>query len=139
MSVLLDSSVLVAALAPDEDRHEACLALLMQGGNVVYAHAFLETFSTLTGGRLGVKVDADLAAQLLSETVLPRVQVIELGIAELLAALRLARKQGVRGGGVYDYMHLVAARKAKAEILYTINLSDFQHLHREGDPEIRRP
>lgn len=139
MSVLLDSSVLVAALAPDEDRHAECLALLMQSGNVVYSHAFLETFSTLTGGRLGVKVDADFAAQLLSESVLPRVQVIEFGIAELLAALRTARKQGVRGGGVYDYMHLVAAKKAKADILYTINFSDFQHLHREGDPEIRRP
>ena len=139
MSALLDSSVLVAALAPDEDWHAECLALIMQGGNVVYAHAFLETFSTLTGGRLGVKVDADLAAKLLSETILPRVQVTELGMAELLPALRQARKQGVRGGGVYDYMHLVAARKVKADILYTINLGDFHHLHREGDPEIRRP
>ena len=111
----------------------------MQGTNVVYAHAFLETFSTLTGGRLGMKVDADLAAQLLNETVLPRVQVIELGSAELLAALRQARKQGVRGGGVYDYMHLIAARKSKVDFLYTINLRDFHHLHRESDPEIRRP
>ena len=139
MSALLDSSVLIAALAPDEDRHEECLALLMEGGNAACAHAFLETFSTLTGGRLGMKVDADLAAQLLSETVLPRVQVVELGIAELLAALQHARKHGVRGAGVYDYMHLVAARKAAADILCTINLDDFLHLHREGDPEIRRP
>jgi len=139
MTALLDSSVLVAALAPDEDRHAESLALLMQGTNVIYAHTFLETFSTLTGGRLGMKVDADLAAQLLNETVLPRVQVIELGSAELLAALRLARKQGVRGGGVYDFMHLVAARKSKVDILYTINLRDFHHLHREDDPEIRRP
>jgi hypothetical protein len=53
MSVLLDSSVLVAALAPDEERHAECLALLLQSGNVVHVHAFLETFSTLTGGRLG--------------------------------------------------------------------------------------
>ena len=139
MSALLDSSVLVAALVPDEDRHTECLALLMQGDNIVYAHAFLETFSTLTGGKLGVRVDADFAAQLLSETVLPRVRVIELGIEELADALRLTRKQGVRGGGVYDYMHLVAARKAKAGTLYTINLRDFQHLHREGDPEIQHP
>lgn len=139
MSALLDSSVLVAALAPDEDKHAECLALLMQNGNVVYAHAFLETFSTLTGGRLGMKVDADFAAQLLSETILPRVRVIELGAVELLDALQLARKQGVRGGGVYDYMHLVAARKTKVDALYTINLGDFHHLHREGDPEIRRP
>jgi predicted nucleic acid-binding protein len=52
--VLLDSSVLIAALAPDEARHSESLALLKQGGNVVYAHAILETFSTLTGGRLGI-------------------------------------------------------------------------------------
>lgn len=139
MRALLDSSVLVAALAPDQDRHAECLALLMEGESAVYSHACLETFSTLTGGKLGVKVGADLAARLLSETVLPRVHVIELGIEELLAALHLTRQQGVRGGGVYDYMHLVAARKAEADILYTIHLSDFQHLHREGDPELRRP
>ena len=139
MSALLDSSVLVAALAPDEDSHAESLALLMQGENVVYAHAFLETFSTLTGGKLGVKVDANLAAQLLCETVLPRVRVVEPGIEEVLAALRLARKHGVRGGAVYDFMHLVAARKAGATPLYTLNIADFQPLHREGDPEIRRP
>ena len=92
MSAMLDSSVLIAALAPDEDRHAESLVLLKQGGNAVYAHAFLETFSTLTGGKLGMKVDADLATQLLSETVLPRVQVIEIGIEELMSALRQARK-----------------------------------------------
>ncbi len=66
MNALLDSSVLIAALARDEDGHAECLKLLMQGENVVYEHALLETFSTLTGGRLGMRVDADLAAQLLS-------------------------------------------------------------------------
>ncbi len=139
MSALLDSSVLVAALVPDEDRHPESLALLMQGGNVIHAHAILETFSTLTGGRLGVRVGVDFVMQLLTETILPRVQVVELNVEEITAALRLAKKQGVRGGGVYDYMHLVAARKARAKVLYTINLSDFTHLSREGDPEIRRP
>lgn len=139
MSTLLDSSVLVAALSPDEHRHSQCLTLLLQGGHSVYAHAFLETFSTLTGGKLGIKVDAELAARLLTETVLPRVKVIELGGSELIIALRETRKQGVRGGGVYDYMHLIAARKSGADVLYTINLSNFQHLHRQGDPEILCP
>jgi predicted nucleic acid-binding protein len=56
MSAFLDSSVLVAALAPDESKHADCLALLLQGGNCIYSHALLETFSTLTGGKLGVRV-----------------------------------------------------------------------------------
>jgi predicted nucleic acid-binding protein len=139
MSALLDSSVLVAALAPDEERHAESLAVLTQGTNFIYSHAFLETFSALTGGRLGMRVDADLASQLLTQTVLPRVQVVELSNAELLEALRQAKKQGVRGSGVYDYMHLTAARKVRVGILYTINLTDFQHLRREGDPEIMCP
>jgi predicted nucleic acid-binding protein len=124
---------------PDEARHAECLALLKQGGNVVYAHAILETFSTLTGGRLGVRADADLAAQLLNETILPRVRVIELNTLELLAGLQQAKRRGVRGGAIYDFIHLVAARKAGVEKLYTVNIRDFQRLSSEGDPEVRCP
>ena len=139
MTGLLDSSVLIAALVPDENWHAESLALLMRGRNVAYAHALLETFSTLTGGKLGIKVDADLATRLLRETILPRIRVIELSGDELLAALGDARKRGVRGGAVYDFMHLVAAKKGAANALYTLNTSDFQHLHREQDPEILHP
>jgi predicted nucleic acid-binding protein len=112
MSAFLDSSVLVAALAPDELKHADCLALLLKGGNCIYSHALLETFSTLTGGKLGVRVTPDLAAQMLSETILPRVTVVELSTAEIMTALGIAQSQGVRGGCVYDYMHLLAAKKA---------------------------
>ena len=102
MSAFLDSSVLVAALASDEIKHPECLALLLKGGNCIYSHALLETFSTLTGGKLGVRVTPDLAVQMLSETVLPRVSVIELSSAEIIAALGIAQSRGVRGGCVYD-------------------------------------
>jgi hypothetical protein len=44
MSALLDSSVLVAALAADELKHAECLARLLKGGNCIYSHALLETF-----------------------------------------------------------------------------------------------
>lgn len=112
MSAFLDSSVLVEALAPDETKHSDCLALLLQGCRCIYSHALLETFSTLTGGKLGVRVTPDLAAQMLSETILPRVTVVELSTAEIVDALRVAQSRGVRGGCVYDYMHLLAAKKA---------------------------
>jgi len=139
MSGLLDSTVLVAALAPDEERHPQALDLLMQSEHFVHPHAFLETFSTLTGGRLGVRVGAGFAAQMLTETVLPRVKVVQLETDELMDAIKGARQRGVRGGAVYDYLHLVAARKAGADTLFTMNLSDFRHLSCDGDPVIRRP
>jgi predicted nucleic acid-binding protein len=139
MSALLDSSVLVAALAADELKHAECLALLLNGGNCIYSHAFLETFSTLTGGRLGVRVTADFAVRMLSETVLPRVTVIELSSSEIIAALGIAQSRGVRGGCVYDYMHLVAAKKANASVIHTLNMDDFLQLRRGDDPEVRLP
>jgi predicted nucleic acid-binding protein len=139
MSQYLDSSVLVASLSPDDPHHAACDALLNQAGSWTSPHALNETFATLTGGRLGLRVDADVAATMIRESIVSCVNFVELSVDELIEAQGCARKQGVRGGGVYDYMHLVAARKAKADILYTINLSDFQHLRRESDPEIRRP
>jgi predicted nucleic acid-binding protein len=36
-------------------------------------------------------------------------------------------------------LHLAAARKAKCDTLYTLNVSDFVAFHRDGDPEIKRP
>ncbi len=139
MSALLDSSVLVAALCPDEERHAASLALLAEGAHAVYAHAFLECFSTLTGGKLGMRVDTDLAVRLLTETILPRVRVIELDMEERVTALRCARALGVRGGSVFDYMHLTAARKAGAQFICTLNVTDVTAIVREGDPIVRRP
>jgi predicted nucleic acid-binding protein len=139
MSVFLDSSILIAALVPSEQKHVESLACLMSGTPLVYQHAFLETFAMLTGGRLGAKADADLVAKLIKQTLFPRVRVVHLDEQELMEALQTARRHGVRGGAVYDFMHLVAARKSGATILCTLNLDDFQQLSRIGDPLIQQP
>ena len=46
---LLDSSVVLPSLHEAESHHEACSALLLQGGHALYVHALAEVFSTLTG------------------------------------------------------------------------------------------
>ena len=135
----MDSSVLVASLTPDDKDYTACDALLSQTGNWISSHALNETFATLTGGRLGLRVDAEVAAMMIRESIVPSVSFVDLSVDEIVEAQRSARQKGVRGGSVYDYMHLLAARKAGAESLYTLNLGDFRHLHRPGDPEIKHP
>ncbi|MGV3658779.1 MAG: PIN domain-containing protein [Prosthecobacter sp.] len=122
MSVFLDSSILIASVVPSEHRHAESMALVMTGTAYVYQHAFLETFAMLTGGRLGSKADADLVARMIKLTLLPRVRVVHLSESEVVDALQTARRHGVRGGGVYDFMHF-----------------DFQQLARAGDPMIQRP
>lgn len=138
MTVLLDSSVLVAALVEDEPRHEACLSLLGRKA-AAWTHALAETFSTLTGGRLGLRVAPDVAADLIEESLVPRLRLVEMTRTDLLRALREANAVGVRGGAFYDYLHLAAARKTGATLLYTLNVRHFEALARAGDPRIEAP
>lgn len=135
----LDSSVLVAALIEGQEDHTECDKLLAARDAHVRIHAFAETYSTLTGGRLGHRLTPDLAAQAIEESIVPSVSAIELTPREILAALREAGSRGVRGGAIYDYLHLAAARKCNADRLYTLNIRHFQAFHRAGDPEIVHP
>jgi len=105
----------------------------------MYAHGIAETFSTLTGGRRAYRLAALTVAELLEVHFVPRLTIITLTPTEMLRALREAESRGVRGGGIFDYLHLVAARKAKAVQFYTLNISNFQACHRAGDPEIVHP
>lgn len=133
---LLDSSVLLASLLEAEPRHDACSALLLQGGHAIYVHGLAEVFSTLTGGAQGWRIDAELAHRLLHESVMPYVNTVTLDAQGVMAALAQARSHGVRGGAVYDYLHLVAARHCGAEALVTLDVKHFSALARSGDPRI---
>jgi predicted nucleic acid-binding protein len=135
----LDSSVIVAALDGDDPDHAACRKLLLSAKFSIHAHALSETFATLTGGRLAIRVPANEAASLLRRWVAPRLVVTDLEVDDVLGAFDESSARGVRGGAIYDYLHLVAARKARAPMLYTLNLPDFQAFHRQGDPKIVHP
>lgn len=139
MSKLLDSSVVLASLNANEPSHEPCSALLSHGGHYLYVHAIAEVFSTLTGGMHAPRIDANIAWQLLKESVLPFVKSVALTERDMVSALADARDRGVRGGAVYDYLHLVAAKKAGVDAVATLDVRHFQALTRPGDPRIENP
>lgn len=138
-AALVDTSVVVASLDPDEPRHAACDRLLAAGGHWMYVHGLAETFSILTGGRQGRRLRPSAAADLIAESVLPYVRTVSLSGKEVMAALAGAEARGARGGAAYDLLHLVAARKAGATRLLTLDTRDFQALARPGDPLIESP
>ena len=87
MSLLLDSSVVVASLDSDDPRHLACDRLLAAGGHRLYAHALSETFAVLTGGRLAQRLRPALAAQVIADSVLPFVSLVHLTGKETMSAI----------------------------------------------------
>ena len=119
MSSYWDSSVLVACAGEPELRLK-----LETTRPWCRPHALAETFSTLTGGRLGFRVDPDQAAGLIA-SLAASLRFVELTAEETLGALASAKSRGIRGGRVHDFLHAVAARKADCTSLITFNISDF--------------
>jgi predicted nucleic acid-binding protein len=117
-----DSSALVVACQDGSVRDR-----LDRERGVTRVHAFAEVFSTLTGGRLGYRVDSGDAATLIGE-IRASLEVVELDVDEVQAALRRAKSKGIRGGRVHDYLHAVVATKSKCDRVWTLNVSDFAGL-----------
>jgi predicted nucleic acid-binding protein len=119
-----DSSALIDAI---HDSDVLSKALESGQSNVTRPHALAEVFSTLTGGRLGFKYQADDAARLIEELT-QGFAFVDLTADEVKSALLQCQAKGVRGGRVHDWLHAVAARKSGASELLTDNLADFSGL-----------
>lgn len=100
-----DSSALVDAL--HDSRIET---LALEPDQWTRAHSLAETFSTLTGGRLGFRYLPDDAAALIRELT-RGMNFVRLDPEEILAALAEAQQHGVRGGRVHDWLHARAAQR----------------------------
>ena len=131
MKIYWDSSALVAATMERRLRDR-----LTGEGGVTRAHSLTEVFSTLTGSRLGFRVDAADAALVVRELA-ECVDLVEVSSSDVLQALDEARSLGVRGGRVHDYLHAVAARLAECTTLLTLNTGDFDGLG--GNLNIEEP
>ena len=124
-----DTSVVIAAMIREQPCHQACLSLIQSsesGKACVYAHAMAECFSFLTGGRLPIQLDGDTAAAMIEQNISTKLRVLTLSPDDILTTLKQSRAIGVRGGGIYDALHLAAARSVQADEIFTLNLRHFQ-------------
>jgi predicted nucleic acid-binding protein len=135
----LETSVIIAAVRANDPHHDACARLLRSDEELATStHALMECFSVLTGGGAS-RIDPDHAALVLEANLTKRVQMVSLSPREVFHLMKLCRERGVRGGAIYDFQHLAAARKASAEVLHTLDVTDLRAFAREGDPRIEMP
>jgi predicted nucleic acid-binding protein len=118
MKAYWDSSALMQSLA-----EPALQVRLKRERGFTRPHTLAEVFSALTGNPV-IRVDADDASEFIS-ALARNLDFVELGVPEILQALRTARQKGVRGGRVHDYLHAVAAEKSGAAKILTLDRNDF--------------
>ena len=140
MKQFFDTSVLVSAFVEDARHHEACAnAVILADEGIVFSHGLAECFSILTGGRLTVRLDANVAARIVEANVFERMKVVTLTAKETMRVVTDCRRLGARGGGIYDCLHIAAARKAGADELLTLNVRHFEVFASDLTSKIRRP
>jgi predicted nucleic acid-binding protein len=128
-----DTSVLVATAVAHHPHHAAGSAVYRQVINgkhsgAVSSHALAETFSTLTRLPLSPMIHPSEAYRFLTDTVVRYCETVTLGESDYLAMLESAAKTGLRGGIVYDALHLQCAQKSRCDRIYTFNFTDFIRL-----------
>lgn len=96
MKAYWDSSAVIEACQSPVLR-----ARLHRERGLTRTHTLAEVFSTLTGGNLAFRLDADAAAKTVA-SLAADFDFYDLTAAEILIALKEARKRGVRGGRVHD-------------------------------------
>jgi predicted nucleic acid-binding protein len=144
VKVLLDTSVLIAALVEAHPRHAQAFLWLqrIRGAEVqavIAAHAIAETYAMLTVLPVRPPIAPSAAWTLVEHSVLPFVETVDLSSSEVREVIRHLSRRGLTGGVSYDALIAETARKAHAECIITLNGSDFQRVVQEDTPNIREP
>ena len=143
MKACFDTSILVAALLRQHPHHPLAFPLLrqvhegsMQGH--ITTHGIAELFATLTALPLKPRLSPADVQRLILRSVRDHFSLLPLGQREYLEAMELVAEKNMASGAIYDALHLVGARMAGCEALYTLNQRHFQSLA-PGDPLVCSP
>lgn len=132
--VLVDTSVLVAASVAVHPAHARSRAVLSQAPRhgprlVVAAHALAEAYAVLSTMPLSPRVSPQQALALVERNIAGHAAaIVDLVAADYLEAVRRLAGLGFAGGITCDMLHVVAAEKAGAREIITLNTKDFDRI-----------
>lgn len=143
MRVCFDTSMLVASLIQKHPHHLIAFPHFqsVRAGSThgfLTTHGLAELFATLTALPLKPRLLPAEVERLIETSVLKYFEQIPLGPKEYRDALRLVVRQNLASGAIYAALHLVGARVATCQTLYTLNLRHFQAIA-PGDPILATP
>lgn len=130
--ILIDTNVIVAAVAEAHEHHTPSLALFSAEPPLrlaVAAHCYAEAFTTLTrrGDHAPFRWPAAEAWAVL-ESVAAATRLVGLSPAQSFDAVRDFAGAGNIGARIYDHLIARAAQVAGAEVLVTWNVGHFRGL-----------
>jgi predicted nucleic acid-binding protein len=132
VKVAFDTSVLVPALTPALPAHADAypwVRAAQQGRvqGVMSWHAYAETWAVLT--RLPIRPAPTPAAARDSLASLRKaIRRLPLDERAYVDAVARCVERGLRSGAIFDALHVVCAERARADVIVTANVEDFERL-----------
>jgi predicted nucleic acid-binding protein len=144
MKILLDTSVLIAAMVEVHPAHERSLPWLQrlkkgEDLGLVCAHSIAELYSILTTLPIKPRISPIIAYELIQRNVFDLCQVAALSAEDYKAVTKHLAEEGIIGGITYDAVILYVAIKEKAERVVTLNEGDFRRIYPQMAEEIISP
>lgn len=144
MKILLDTSVLVAALVEPHPQHPRALPWLKKAKAqeielAVSSHTIAELYAVLSTLPVSPRISPGLAWRLIHESVVPSATVVSLSSSDYLTTVKRLSDIGLSGGAVYDALIVKAAQKSEAARILTFNVNDFKRIWPEGASRIAAP
>ena len=130
MKVLLDTSVLIAAIVESHPKNQWSSSWLdrvrrQEITAVVSAHTLAEVYAVLTGMPLRPRISPILARQLIQENILKQMEVVALTTMDYRNLLDHITQLNLCGGVIYDAVIAHVATLATVDHLVTLNGRDF--------------
>jgi len=144
VKILLDTSILVAAMVEAHPFHEQGLIWLKRVTNgadegVIAAHSLAELYSILTTLPVQPRISPDEARRLIQHNVIQKFDVITLTSQDYTEVIELLAEIGIIGGATYDALILRAAAIAKVDLVVTLNERDFRRVYPDLADKIVAP
>jgi predicted nucleic acid-binding protein len=142
--VLLDTSVLVAAMIESHPHHVRALPWLQRikaqtDSGVVAAHSVVEVYATLTRLPLQPRISPRLAQQLIKQNILDICEIVTLAQDEYQTLIVHLAATSIQGGATYDALILHTAAHAAIDQIVTFNLTDFRRVYPSLAPKVVEP
>lgn len=144
MKILLDTSVLVAAMVeahPAHERGKTWFNRVTRGADkgLVAAHSLAELYSILTTLPVHPPISPSDAQQLIEQNIVEKLEIVALTSKDYAQVIGQLASTGILGGATYDALILHAAAKVNVDLVVTLNEKDFRRVYPELAGKIVSP
>jgi predicted nucleic acid-binding protein len=144
MNILLDTSVLVAALVEAHPAHESALPWLQRikaGTDVgfVSAHSIAELYAVLSVLPVQPQISPAIANKLIQQDVLDICEIVTLSVQDYNRVIKHLSESNIVGGVTYDAVIMYTAFKVEIDRIVTLNKKDFVRIYPDLADKIISP